>query len=157
MKDIKSEKPDLLIIAIGNPSRGDDGLGWAFADNIRAWQEKVFDIEYRYQLQVEDSELISRYGMVLFVDASHTHYYEGSGVKKCTAARHYRFSSHAQSPENILYLSCRLYNKMPRAYILGISGKVWDMKSELSPKAQNNLGNAMKKFKVFLKRHLATV
>ena len=45
----------LLIIGIGNSSRGDDGLGWAFLDTISQMQPLPGQLEYRYQLVVEDA------------------------------------------------------------------------------------------------------
>jgi Ni,Fe-hydrogenase maturation factor len=69
---MSSEKDkDIIVLGIGNTGRQDDGLGWLFLDRLK---EAGFEgaMEYRYQLQVEDAELISRYSQVIFVDASKT-------------------------------------------------------------------------------------
>jgi Ni,Fe-hydrogenase maturation factor len=58
-----------LLIGIGNSGRADDGLGWAFLDEVEKTLPKNYDLEYRYQLQVEDAELISHYNTVFFIDA----------------------------------------------------------------------------------------
>ena len=54
-----------LLIGIGNSGRSDDALGWKFVDEFADY-DYLFDLEYRYQLQIEDSELVSRYKKVIF-------------------------------------------------------------------------------------------
>ena len=44
-----------IILGIGNNGRQDDGLGWAFLDFLEE-QNTTIDLEYRYQLQIEDAE-----------------------------------------------------------------------------------------------------
>jgi Ni,Fe-hydrogenase maturation factor len=58
-----------IILGIGNNGRQDDGLGWLFLDSLKDLESKL-TLEYRYQLQIEDAELISNYKTVIFVDAS---------------------------------------------------------------------------------------
>ena len=41
-----------LLLAIGNSSRGDDGLGWAFASALEEAGFFPGEIVYRYQLQI---------------------------------------------------------------------------------------------------------
>ena len=45
-----------LLIGIGNSGRSDDALGWKFVDEFVEYGH-LFDLEYRYQLQIEDAEL----------------------------------------------------------------------------------------------------
>lgn len=136
-----------LIIGIGNSGRQDDGLGWAFLDKIGPLMDHVFDLEYRYQLQIEDAELISHYDTVYFIDASKELYPEGVRIEECTPKESHGFSSHALHPETIVYLSENIYNKMPRSYILGINGKEFNLKMGLTPFAEENLDKALKWFK----------
>src|SRR6478736_6461247 len=95
----------ILIIGVGNSGRGDDGLGWKLAEKAEELFHDVCDVEYRYQLQVEESELISRYDVVIFADATHELLENGFEFRRCQPAREYFFSSHVQSPEAILYLT----------------------------------------------------
>ncbi|PSR08953.1 MAG: Ni/Fe hydrogenase, partial [Bacteroidetes bacterium] len=62
-----------LLLGIGNSGRADDGLGWAFAEAFSD-QADLFEVELRYQLQIEDALLISTYQRVVIVDASVTVY-----------------------------------------------------------------------------------
>ena len=146
MKDSEIKIARLLLIGIGNNGRGDDGLGWKFLDLFKEVNRDQIDLEYRYQLQVEDAELISHYEVVIFIDAIHQPLKEGFEVKQCEAANHYYFSSHLQSPEAILYLAQVIFNKSPEAYTLAISGVNWELTTSISESATNNLHCAMQYF-----------
>jgi hydrogenase maturation protease len=146
MKNLKTDSNKILLIAIGNCGRGDDGLGWAFADCVKSLGLNFIDFEYRYQLQIEDSLAVSRYDRVIFADASHELLENGFILQACTPVRHYFFSSHMQSPETILYLSGDLFEKRPEAYTLAISGNDWELKTSLGPVAEKNLESAVDSF-----------
>jgi hydrogenase maturation protease len=133
----------ILIIGIGNCGRADDGLGWAFIDKIKEYLPENFDCEYKYQLQVEDAELISHYDEVYFVDAHKEQFDKGfiwgEGHPKAT----HSFSTHELDPGTVLYLSKSIYDKLLKSYILGISGLSFQLKIGLSDKAGVNLANAL--------------
>ena len=135
-----------IVIAIGNCGREDDGLGWAFLDQIKHNLSNNFDIEYRYQLQVEDAELISNYKKVYFVDACKNETKNGFFIKKCLPIETYSFTSHALSPETILHLTTNLYHKKPESFIVGISGKSFQLKMGLTDKAITNLQESVSFF-----------
>ena len=142
----KKDSERIIIFGIGNNGRQDDGLGWKFLDFLEE-QNYNIDLEYRYQLQIEDAELISNYKKVIFVDASKEEIPEGFYLKQCLPSEKYSFSTHALEPETILYLSNKLYNHNPEASIFGIQGYQWELKIGLSDKANLNLEKAKKYFK----------
>jgi len=146
MKNSRTEKGDILLVGIGNSGRRDDGLGWKFTGLVNHSGLKMFDCEFRYQLQVEDVLLVCRYDKVVFIDASHSELKEGFELQPCIAAHHYFFSSHIQSPETILYLAKELYNKTPEAYTLAIAGYNWGLGNTLSKEAELNLQKAISFF-----------
>lgn len=136
----------MLLLGIGNCGRADDGLGWAFVDRMDSMGYDFCDIEYRYQLQVEDAELISGYDLVIFVDASQDTFGEGFDMAPCLAAGHAFFSTHAQAPAAIVHLANELYHSFPTAYLLAISGKEWALQSSLSIQGEKNLEAAVSFF-----------
>ena len=154
MKKLKTETGKILIVGIGNCGRGDDGLGWKFAEMVKDAVNNLIDIEFRYQLQIEDAVLISQYDTVIFVDASQAELQDGFEIKPCIAAGHYFYSSHMQSPETVLYLANVLYNKYPETYIIGIAGYVWELKTTLSEEAEKNLESA---YNFFVSEFLPTI
>ncbi len=140
----KSDK--IIILGIGNNGRQDDGLGWLFLDFLEE-QHSNIDIEYRYQLQIEDADLISNYETVIFVDATKEETEEGFYLEACHPSEKYSFSTHALAPETVLYLSHKLYDHNPDASIFAIQGYDWELMIGLSEKGAINLDKAIKYFK----------
>jgi len=142
--------PDpLLIIGIGNSSRGDDGLGWAFLDSISRMQPAPGQLEYRYQLVVEDAELLTRYPRVLFVDACENHLPDGFSLEPCRPDPVAEIYTHQQTPGAVLFLCQELYGHHPEAWCLRIQGYVWDFDTGLTGKGRENLGRAVEGFERF--------
>lgn len=133
---------ETLIIGIGNSGRQDDGLGWEFLDKIEKQIPENVDLEYRYQLQVEDAELISHYKQVIFVDADINQYEKGFQFQLLKPASNNSISSHQLKPETVLALTQNLYQKFPQCYLLGISGKSFELEIGLTEFAKENLKKA---------------
>lgn len=140
-----------IIIGIGNCGRSDDGLGWALAEHLEESGRFRGDVQLRYQLQVEDAELISNYDQVVFIDAYAAPIENGYRMEKVVASDDFSFSTHEVAPEAIMYLCENLYSKSPRASIMLIGGKTWDMKIGLSPYAMTNLEKAQSYFREIMK------
>jgi len=136
----------VLVFGIGNSGRADDGLGWAFLDEIGKLMPEYFDLEYRYQLQIEDAELASHYEQIYFVDAHKTPLKEGFSIENCSAVETHHFTTHELPPKTILYLTNKMYHSFPNASIIGISGENFELKIGLSLFAKTNLIKALKQF-----------
>ena len=135
------------MIGIGNSGRSDDGLGWAFVDRVA--EEATFDgqVEYRYQLQVEDAALISEVERVIFVDAHRGELPGGFQFTRCEPSREFAFTTHELPPGAVLSLCRDLYNKTPSADLMMIEGTSWDLQIGLSPDAERRLEQAVQFFK----------
>jgi len=140
---MKSSDNNILIIGVGNNGRQDDGLGWAFLDNLDKDVRTVADLEYRYQLQIEDAELISHYDTVYFVDADHMQHQNGFQFRKARPRGSYNFGTHQLHPETVLYLVSRIYHRTPNAFILGITGESFNLKMGLTENGEIHLQNAL--------------
>ncbi|MCB0580995.1 MAG: hydrogenase maturation protease [Phaeodactylibacter sp.] len=139
----KLNTPATLLLGIGNSARRDDGLGWAFLDVIREQGQFAGEITYRYQLQVEDADVIRAYQTVIFVDALHQPLEAGFYWKPCLPVATFGFSTHALNPESVVALCQELYGEAPEAYTLGISGYDWELAEGLSRAAIINLRAAL--------------
>ena len=133
----------ILILGIGNQGRADDGLGWAFIDQIKDRLPDHFDYEYKYQLQIEDAELLSHYDEVCFVDADKQNWEQGFKYTRCEPNGGHGFSTHALNPETVLYLTNTIYKKYPKANIIGISGHSFELEIGLTEQAKANLTRAV--------------
>jgi hydrogenase maturation protease len=138
-----------LIIGIGNNTRQDDGLGWCFLDKLMEDGYNEDHLLYKYQLMVEDAELIGEYETVIFVDANKTINNNGFAIEQIYPAEKVAFSTHAVPPNQILNLCETIYHKKPKAYVIKIDGYSWDFTISLTKKAQNNLISALSNFKTF--------
>ena len=132
-----------LLFGIGNSGRSDDGLGWEFLDKIKPNLPIDFDMEYRYQLQIEDAELAKQYQRVLFIDAHKNNFKKGYLFEECHPKATDSFTSHELDPQTVLYLTDAIYNKYPKAYTLGITGENFSLAMGLSKQAELNLSNAL--------------
>jgi len=135
-------KHNYLLLGIGNYGRQDDGLGWEFLDLLKPKKIANTTCEYRFQLQIEDAELLRSYDNIIFIDASKEELKNGFKWSVCTSSEKYSFSTHALHPETIIYLSEYLYNHKPKAHILAIQGYDWELHNGLTEKAKDNLNKA---------------
>lgn len=136
-----------LIIGIGNNTRQDDGLGWCFLDLLEKDDFNSENLLYKYQLMVEDAELIGEYETVFFVDACKTVISNGFEIERIYPAEKVAFSTHEVPPNQILNLCETIYNKKPKAYIIKIQGFEWDIEIGLTEQAKIYLTNAFCYFK----------
>ena len=141
MSELKTDSR-ILMIGIGNNGRSDDALGWNFVDEFST-REDLFDIEHRYQLQIEDALLITEYKKVIFVDASHKEYENGFSFYKCVPARTEAFTTHKLEPETVLWLANDLFNQSPEVYVMAISGVNWELHQGITDIAQKNFDRAI--------------
>jgi len=132
-----------LIFGIGNCGRADDGLGWAFLDKIKPHLPNNYDVEYRYQLQIDDAELVAQYQTVFFIDAHKNSFEKGYLFEVCHPRATDSFTSHELDPKSVLLLTKTIYHKTPEAYLLGITGEKFCLSMGLSNIAQINLSNAL--------------
>ncbi|MCF8239471.1 MAG: hydrogenase maturation protease [Saprospiraceae bacterium] len=138
-----------LWIGIGNTGRSDDGLGWAFVDRLTKEGipgQKVC----RYQLQIEDADLLRAHDRIIFVDASHEALPDGFVVHWIGPRDEVAFTTHALPPESVLALCRDVYGHNPRAWLLAIEGVNWDLGEGLSSTAIQNLESAVSVFQTTL-------
>ena len=122
-----------LIIGIGNPLRGDDGIGWDVASELSS-ELRRDDVQVlaTHQLTPELSDWVSRADRVFFIDAARS---GDPGTLRCQpvlpVAPPARLS-HALSPATLLNMAERLYGRCPTAYLLTIAGDSFDSGESLS-------------------------
>ncbi|MBT8259230.1 MAG: hydrogenase maturation protease [Bacteroidia bacterium] len=143
---MKKEGNKVLILGIGNVGRQDDALGWMFLEYLDTEHFSSVDIEYRYQLQVEDAELIGSYDRILFIDACKTEIDRGFFMKPCVSSDKHSFSTHSLLPETVMHLAGSLYENIPDAFVMGIQGYEWELEMGVSDMAYQNYLNALNFF-----------
>lgn len=134
----------LLLIGIGNPSRGDDALGPASIEALEAMVlPSAIDLLTEFQLQVEHVLDLARCSQVVFVDASLdcATAFSFEAVEPDTRMTH----SHALSPAQLLGAYQRVHDsEPPRAKLLAIRGYEFELGAPLSDTARSNLDAALR-------------
>ena len=143
----------LLIIAIGNPSRGDDALGPALLDILDAagvQADGSVELLTDFQLQVEHALDLAGRRAVLFVDAAWpgpaglaVAAAEGVTLTPITADAAAPLSSHALRPQAVLHVCGALKQPVPPAWQLAIEGQSFELGAPLSDAARAHLGQAV--------------
>ena len=140
--------PPLLVVGIGNPSRGDDALGPALLDALHAaGTQSTGQVELLtdFQLQVEHALDLDGRAAVLFVDAALPGSVRGAALSPLApaGAGAVGWTSHALEPSVLLALCERaLGHTPPPAWQLAIEGESFELGDSLSPAARLHLQQA---------------
>lgn len=153
----------ILIQAIGNPSRGDDAVALHLLQTLRAkigleegvevyqsfdvdlGHEILIEMEWLFQLQIEQAEQWSRFDQVIVIDAQ-------IGIPEPFLWRTLDVDSrldqaallmsHHLSPEAVAAINQNYFSQHPRVHVLGLQALRFELGEGLSPEAQTavNLG-----------------
>ena len=137
-------KAPFVVLACGNPSRGDDALGPLLLSRLAHWlQEEGLDGHFEliedFQFQIEHAlDLQGRHG-ALFIDAG-----EGTAppffLQRVVAERMQAPTSHALSPGAVVAVLERIDDAMPPdAQTLCVSGERFELGEGLSAAASGHL------------------
>lgn len=137
-------KPQIVIFAYGNPSRGDDALGPTLLHLIEETYSTWENIELLedFQLQVEHAlDLVNR-DLAIFIDAS-----VACSSPFTFAPLHPHpdrsYTTHALHPAAILQVYQELYQRPPPpTFLLSIRGEQFELGESLSDVAKQNLAEA---------------
>ena len=132
----------VLVLAVGNPSRGDDAIGPTLAARLEAARLPGVEVISEFQLQVEHAlDLVGR-ECVIFVDA-------GAGtpapyeLRQLSPAAEFLHTSHALSPEAVLATYQRVSGEAPpESWVLCVRGESFELGEALSAAASDHLEEA---------------
>ena len=137
-----SGRAPVLVLAVGNPSRGDDALGPEFAGRLEAAAIPGVEVISGFQLQVENALDLEGRERVIFVDA-------GTGtpapfeLRQVRPAQEFLHTSHALSPEAVLATFAKVSAAAaPEAWVLCVRGESFELGEPLSPAAASRLESA---------------
>ncbi len=135
----------LLVFGWGNASRGDDALGPACIDRLRAGHDPEVSVDFLddYQLQIEHAlDLVGRQH-VLFVDASLS-CRAPFEVTRLQAAPQAGITTHALSPQALMQVYGALHGEpAPPCTLLAIRGERFELGEPPSPRALAHLSAAL--------------
>ena len=128
-----------LVIALGNPSRGDDALGPLIAERLAALALPGVEVLVDYQLQIEYALDLRGRREVIFVDATVAGE-AAFGLDPVAAGNDASVTTHALSPQALLEGYARLTGDAPPpARVLSVRGYAFELGAEPSSAAKANL------------------
>lgn len=136
----------MVILAAGNPSRGDDALGPLLLAEVAAAAPDGVTLVEDFQFQIEHALDLAGQDLALFIDAAQ----RGTapfGFVEIRPSRSRSPSSHALTPAAVLQVYVDTFGTPPPAFVLAIRGESFELGAPLSPAAQRHLDAA--------RRHLA--
>ena len=142
-----------IILACGNPLRGDDGVALRVVCNLQdSYADPETEICCAQQWTPELAESISKSQLAIFVDASAA-IPPGEIRLQPVSDRHEPpgLTTHSLSPAGLLELSFELFQKVPeRAFLLTIGGVSFDHGDQLSEPVQKAVPAACNQLKALL-------
>lgn len=132
--------PRVLVIAIGNPLRSDDGLAWRAADELSNLLPST-DVEILkvHQLTPELAEDTSRADRAIFIDAAASGNPGTLTCEEVVASEGESGSSHHLTPSALLRMSAVLYDACPKTFLVSLAGKSFEHGDSLSPEVERSL------------------
>jgi len=131
----------VVVLACGNPSRGDDALGPLLLDQLQAWLDAEgladgFELLGDFQLQIEHALDLAGRSLALFIDAGHStsapFLFREAVATKATA-----YSTHALSPESVLTVYPQVSGVAPPpSFVLCVRGESFELGECLSQAAK---------------------
>lgn len=138
--------PPLLLLAVGNPSRGDDALGPCLLERLAALHlDDAGDVELLtdFQLQVEHALDLQGRQAVLFADAARPGVVDGACLASIQADACTPRNSHALSAPAVLQVAEQLNGQAPPAWQLAMEGTDFELGAALSPAATLHLARGV--------------
>jgi len=130
----------LLVLGVGNPSRGDDALGPLFVERLERAALPGVEVLTDFQLQIEHAmDLIGR-ARVVFVDAALE---RGVRLERVEPRADAAAQTHALSPAAVLEVFRQVVGQPPEAFVLAIGGESFELGEGLSATAASNLEEAL--------------
>ncbi|HTK11217.1 MAG TPA: hydrogenase maturation protease [Ktedonobacteraceae bacterium] len=123
-----------LIIGIGNPLRGDDGLGWAVAEQLAQDGDMACEIRTVHQLTPELAQWVAFADRVIMIDASCEGVPGELRVYQLALSGHpVSRGTHATTPEELIILAEYLYGRCAPVTIVTMTGADFSIGERLSP------------------------
>lgn len=122
----------VLVIGYGSTLRGDDGVGRYVADMIGRQCRPQVEVVSVTQLLPEFAGPVANSQAVIFVDACCDEGLEAPQVRELAVEPATAGQTHFAGPADILRLSQTCYGRVPRAWLVSVPAKRFDVSGELS-------------------------
>jgi hydrogenase maturation protease len=142
---------DMLIYGIGNPARGDDGIGPYCVQAINQQLSRI-SLPFRvtaqaiYHLTIDNLSEAVGFAQIIIFDATMAHDVANFTCQQIIPQARQQFTTHLLTPEEFLFSLQKLFDCHPAMHLFSIKGYAWDLTDNLSPRAKINADKAIKFF-----------
>ncbi len=146
-------KNKAIVYGIGNPNRGDDGIGYYCVNRIKrcnipkGW---ICECKKIYQLTIDVLEEASLYENIFIFDATFNSDINDFAFIKINSGLSANFTTHILSPEEFLLSLEKMFKKNFNLFTIAVRGYNWDLSPQLSPLALKNAQKAIEYFIYYL-------
>jgi len=129
----------VLVLAVGNPSRGDDAIGPLIAERLEAAALPGVEVIVEFQLQVENALDLEGRERVIFVDAG-IDTPAPFDLRRVKPAADFLHTSHALPPEAVLATCERIKGRVAaETWVLCVRGVAFELGAAPSSAAITHL------------------
>ena len=129
----------VLLLAYGNPSRGDDALAPLLLEKIAPFCDDNIELITDFQLQIEHVLDLKHRDLVLFIDASIANQKAVEFVE-LKAIKDVSYSTHAMHPACVMQVYQDVEHKIPPpCFLLTMQAVEFELGSSLSSEAEQSL------------------
>jgi hydrogenase maturation protease len=127
----------ILVLALGNPIRGDDGVGLALARGLaEALPGFVLQVIESQEVRSEHADAVARAEGVLFLDAAVLGAPGEVRAAPLVPRPAREAILHALTPEEVLGLSRAVHGRVPPAALVTVAGREFGFVERLSPEVE---------------------
>jgi hydrogenase maturation protease len=136
---------DIVVIAYGDPFRGDDAVGHKIAERIVQWGLPDVCVVATNRLTSELSEALSRAHLAVFVHAAPPSRSEEVQLRALDPCPSKVTSAHIEDPCALLSITQATYGRYPYAWWMTVPAVNFDFGQTLSPEAEHGMGVALER------------
>jgi hydrogenase maturation protease len=138
-------RPTVVVAAIGNPLRGDDGAAWRVAEHAEQhWRGHGVNVLVGQQVLPEWAAVLADADVVYFVDAARGRAdvalepLEPSPPLSSTAM------AHSLGPASVLRMAADLFGGTPESYLLALPAMEFGFDESLSPIGRRSVSDGIR-------------
>jgi hydrogenase maturation protease len=141
--------PELVVLAAGNPARGDDALGPLLLARLEQLARPGVGVVLDFQFQVEHALDLDGAAAALFIDA-HCRQAEAARLVPLEPAARAGAASHALTPGEVLAVRRQIGRAVPPAWLLSLRGTRFALGEGLSRDGEASLAAGWACLEAFL-------
>jgi hydrogenase maturation protease len=134
----------VVVLAVGNPLRGDDGAAWRVAEHVeRHWQSHALEVLLGQQVLPEWAVALAGADVAYFVDAAIGRERVSLEPLQAAPRQATTAATHSLGPASVLRMAIDLFGAAAESYLLALPADDFDFSERLSPRTRQAVSDAI--------------